>query len=315
MKKTIDILGLGYTAVDDLLYFDTYPKADAKLPVRRRERHCGGLAATALVAAARMGCRCAYAGTLGDDEHSRFVVKRFGDEGIDVTNLRRRLDARPVRSTILVDQVRHTRTVLFDTNGVVGADSDWPQEDVIRAAGVLLIDTCGVEGMIRAARIAREAQIPVVADFEHSEDPLFPLLLAVADHLILSRSFRLEGDQPAGFGPGRPVALGVRPACGGRHLRQRGLLVCERPAAGDCTSPTGVARQRRRHHRLRRRFSRRLCRGLAAWANRAGGRAVRHGRCRRQGRALRRSGGNSHACGCRRTNGTGISTKQNREAR
>jgi sugar/nucleoside kinase (ribokinase family) len=70
MTKTIDILGLGYTAVDELVYVDAYPAADAKAPIRRRERQCGGLSATALVAAARMGCRCAYAGILGYDEHS-----------------------------------------------------------------------------------------------------------------------------------------------------------------------------------------------------------------------------------------------------
>ena len=59
MDKKVDVLGLGYTAVDELLYLDSYPAADTKSPVRRRERHCGGLAATALVAAARLGCRCA----------------------------------------------------------------------------------------------------------------------------------------------------------------------------------------------------------------------------------------------------------------
>ena len=192
MNKTIDILGLGYTAVDELLYVDAYPAADSKMPVRRRRRQCGGLTATALVAAARLGCRCAYAGTLGDDEHSRFVLQRFDDEGIDMTHVRRRPDARPVCSTIIVDQGRQTRTILFDLDGVVGVDSSWPPEDVIRTARVLLVDNCGVEGMIRAARIARDAGIPVVADFESAEDPRFPRLLALADHLILSREFAFK---------------------------------------------------------------------------------------------------------------------------
>jgi sulfofructose kinase len=192
MKTTIDVLGLGYTAVDDLLYFDGYPQADSKMPVQRRERHCGGLAATALVAAARLGCRCAYAGTLGDDDYSRFVIERFGEEGVDVTHLRRLPDARPVRSTILVDQTRQTRTILFDLNGVIRVDGDWPPEAVIRGARVLLVDNCGVEGMIRAARIARQAGIPVVADLEDAADPQFPQLLAPADHLILSRDFALR---------------------------------------------------------------------------------------------------------------------------
>jgi sulfofructose kinase len=192
VETTTDVLGLGYAAVDELLYFDGYPQADSKMPVRRRERHCGGLAATALVAAARLGCRCAYAGTLGDDDHSRFVIERFGEEGVDVAHLRRLPDARPVRSTILVDQTRQTRTILFDLNGVVRVDGDWPPEEVIRAATVLLVDNCGVEGMIRAARIAREAGIAVVADFENAEDSQFPQLLALADHLILSRDFALK---------------------------------------------------------------------------------------------------------------------------
>jgi sugar/nucleoside kinase (ribokinase family) len=139
-----------------------------------------------------LGCRCAYAGVLGDDDQSRFVIQRFSEEGIDVTHVRRLPDARPVRSTIIVDRTHQTRTILFDLNGVVGVDSSWPEEDVIRAAGVLLVDNCGVEGMIRAARIARNAQIPVVADFEGAEDPLFPQLLALVDHLILSRDFALK---------------------------------------------------------------------------------------------------------------------------
>jgi sulfofructose kinase len=192
MKTTIDVLGLGYTAVDELLYFDSYPQADSKMAVRRRERHCGGLAATALVAAARLGCRSAYAGTLGDDDHSRFVIERFGEEGVDVTHLRRLPDARPVRSTIIVDQTRQTRTILFDVSGVVRADGSWPPEEVILAAKALLVDNSGAEGMIRAARIAREAGIPVVADFESADDPLFPQLLAIVDHLILSRDFALK---------------------------------------------------------------------------------------------------------------------------
>jgi sulfofructose kinase len=192
MNATIDILGLGYAAVDELLYVDAYPEADAKMQVRRRERHCGGLTATALVAAARMGCRCAYAGTLGEDDCSRFVLQRFREEGVDVAHIRRLAHARPVRSTIVVDQSSHTRTILFDVDGVVKPDSSWPPEEVVRSARVLLVDNCGVAGMIRAASIARDAGISVVADFENAEDPLFPRLLSLADHLILSRDFALK---------------------------------------------------------------------------------------------------------------------------
>jgi sulfofructose kinase len=187
MDKNIDILGLGCTAIDELLYVDAYPPPDGKVQVRRRQRQCGGLTATALVAGARMGCRCAYAGTLGNDELSQFAIERLGREGVDTAYVRRQDDARPIRSVIIVDETRQTRAIFYDVDGVLGADPLWPNEEVIRSAKVLLVDHYGIEGMIRAAEIARGAGIPVVADLERADSPGFPKLLGLIDHLILSR--------------------------------------------------------------------------------------------------------------------------------
>ena len=68
MGSSIDILGVGCVAVDDLLYVADYPAADGKTQVLGRERHCGGLvegldlaarvrlaAATAALSATRSG--------------------------------------------------------------------------------------------------------------------------------------------------------------------------------------------------------------------------------------------------------------------
>jgi len=191
----LDVLGLGCTAIDDLLYVASYPVADTKMRVRHRERHCGGLTATALVAAARLGSRCAFAGVLGEDELSRFVVNRFVEEQIEVGYVRRRAEARPVYALIIVDESTKTRTILYDIEGAFGADPQWPAEEVIRAARVLFVDQFGMEGMTRAARIARQAGIPVVADLESDEYPGFAGLVELVDHLIVSCGFaaRLSG--------------------------------------------------------------------------------------------------------------------------
>jgi sugar/nucleoside kinase (ribokinase family) len=196
MTAPFDILGLGCVALDDLLYVAAYPPPDTKTPVRRRERQCGGLTATALVAAVRLGCRCAYAGTLGDDDLSDFVLDRLRQEGIDVSFVRRRPGARPIHSLIIVDESRQTRTIFYDVHNVLGAQPDWPDEQLIRSARVLFVDHWGIEGMLRAARLAREADIPVVADFENDQAPGFAELLNLADHLIVSESFahQLTGD-------------------------------------------------------------------------------------------------------------------------
>jgi len=189
VKSPIDILGLGSTAVDEMIYVTAFPPADAKTRVLRWEQHCGGLTATALVAASRLGAKCAYAGVLGDDAQSRIVLNCLRDEGIDVSCATCRDGARPVRSAIVVDEKRRTRNVFFDIDEAVGADDKKPSKELIRSARVLFVDNFGIKGMIRAAEIARAAGIPVVADFESSAMPRFDELLALVDHLILSEAF------------------------------------------------------------------------------------------------------------------------------
>ena len=185
----VGILGLGAVAVDDLLFLEEFPRPDSKMQVKGRERHRGGLTGTALVAASRMGGSCAYAGSLGDDELSAFIIEGFRAEGISVAHVSRHPGARPFHSTILVDTHARTRTILFSAEGVVGADPSAPAEEVIRSARVLFVDHVGLEGMVRAAGIARRAGVPVVADLERGDSPLFEELLGLVDHLILPFEF------------------------------------------------------------------------------------------------------------------------------
>jgi sugar/nucleoside kinase (ribokinase family) len=196
-----DVLGLGCVAVDDLIYVESYPQADYKVRIERQERQCGGLTATALVAASRLGVRCAYAGVLGEDPLSEFALGRLRAEKIDLTQMTFQSQARPVHSTIIVASSDHSRTIFYDLAGAVGAHPDKPAPEVIRASKVLIIDRFGMEGMIRAAKIAREAKIPVIADLENDKTPRFAELYALADHIIVPREFAVrftgESDPPA----------------------------------------------------------------------------------------------------------------------
>jgi sugar/nucleoside kinase (ribokinase family) len=184
-----DIVGLGCAAVDDLLYVPAYPPADAKVQIRRHERQGGGLTATALVSASKLGAKCAYAGVLGDDELSNFVKERLTRDGVDVSQVRHRPGARPIHSYIIVDEITQTRNIFYDLDKVYGAEPGWPDEAIIRSAGALYVDHFGVEGMCWAAKLARSAGVPVVADLERGEMPGFSDLLGLVDHVIVSRGF------------------------------------------------------------------------------------------------------------------------------
>jgi sugar/nucleoside kinase (ribokinase family) len=212
-NQKFDILGLGAVAVDDLLYVDEYPPAESKVRVCRRQRQCGGLTGTALVAAARLGARCAYGGRLGNDELSQFVIERMGREGVDLSVRAVRPDARPAHSTIVVDQRNKTRTIFAYLESDLGPDPHEPAAEVIRAARVLLLDHHGLEGSIRAARIARESGIPVVADVERDPGGPFNELLALIDHLVISERFARQLT-----GADNPRDATARLLCGDRRV-------------------------------------------------------------------------------------------------
>ena len=191
-EPALDVLGIGVTSVDDLVYVERYPEPDTKTPILRRDRQAGGLAATALVAAARLGARCAYAGVLGDGELSRFVLDNFAAEGIDTSALVRRAGAGPVHSIIVVDVSANTRTILLNRRDFASPDEQLPAAELIQRARVLLVDHYGVTGTIRAARIARAAGVAVVADLEERPAERFEELIDLVDHLIVSSPFARE---------------------------------------------------------------------------------------------------------------------------
>jgi sugar/nucleoside kinase (ribokinase family) len=188
-SKRFDVLGLGCAAVDDLLYAPSYPPADQKVRVGRTARRCGGLTAAALVTAARLGARCAYAGCLGTDDYSGFVARHFADEGVDISAAPRVAGARVVHSTVVVGEDTGSRNIFFEDAGLIGAHPLLPPEEVIGDTRVLFIDHLGMRGNLRAARLARSAGVAVVADFEDETDPLFGQVLDLVDHLIVSEAF------------------------------------------------------------------------------------------------------------------------------
>lgn len=187
--KRWDVLGIGCAAVDDLLYVTSYPSADSKVRVESRERHCGGLTATALVAAARQAAICGYAVALADDELSAFVLNAMGTEGIDISPVVTDGGASPIHSTIIVDRATHTRTIFFKLPSIVGLIPSMPIEKYVLSTRVLLVDHFGGENTVRAQRLALAAGVPVVADLERDDMPAFDDILLSTDHLIISHRF------------------------------------------------------------------------------------------------------------------------------
>jgi sugar/nucleoside kinase (ribokinase family) len=183
-----DVLGFGVVAVDDLVYLDAYPESDSKAPIREERRDGGGLAGTALVAAARLGARAAYGGVLGDDDLSRYTLAQFEREGIDCSLVKYQPGAGPVHSVIIVDLSNGHRTILYNSARVVPPRIE-DFAEAIPACRVLFVDNTISAFALEAIRMAHAHGIQVVADLERVVNGETLEVGRRVDHLIVSSSY------------------------------------------------------------------------------------------------------------------------------
>jgi sugar/nucleoside kinase (ribokinase family) len=189
MGKKWDVLGFGAVTVDDLIYVERYPMPDTKVAVLDKQRQGGGLVGTALVAAARLGARTAYAGVLGDDELSAYTLAEFQREGVDCAPVLRRSNARPIHSMIIVDRTNGQRSIMASFVGVQWRAPQDITDELISACRVLFVDHHAIAGHLRAVELAHQHGIPVVADIERESEPGAAELLPRVDHLIVGIQF------------------------------------------------------------------------------------------------------------------------------
>jgi len=207
---SFDVVALGSVSVDDRLWVTTFPEADMKVPILRRDRSCGGVCATALAAAARLGAKAAYAGILDDSESARFVLDELNRAGVDTSNIHKYPGATPAQAVIVIDQSSRTRTIFYDVSGFVGPEYEWLPASLLSRTRVFLIDNFRLDLTMRAARAARAAGAAVLGDFENSTMPRINELVEVVDHVVVSRDFALA------------VTGERRAADAARQLRQNG---------------------------------------------------------------------------------------------
>src|SRR5690606_1669142 len=78
---------VGVATEDAIAVVDRYPGSDERVVSSAMTFGGGGPAATAAVAAARLGIRAAVVAAVGDDEAGARVRERLADEGVDVSGV------------------------------------------------------------------------------------------------------------------------------------------------------------------------------------------------------------------------------------
>ncbi|MCD7897601.1 MAG: hypothetical protein LUG50_13155, partial [Planctomycetaceae bacterium] len=190
-SQRVEILGLGVSTIDDLLVLESMPRPNHKQQVLSKTRQCGGLTGSALVAAARLGCRTGFLIALGQGELSAFTRKHFTDEGVVLFEAGGGPDTEPYQSTILTEAGTGERSILWDNSQCSPPAAGEREIGLATSAGCLFVDHVYARAILPLVRAARDAGVPIVGDFERVS-PGSDELMALTDHLILPLSFAHE---------------------------------------------------------------------------------------------------------------------------
>jgi ribokinase len=190
------LLGIGHATQDRLVHVDAFPEADQKARVIPLAEDGGGPAATAMVAASRLGVTCRFAGAVGDDDRGRRIQSDLVAEGVDVRALRLRAGARSPASFVVVERSSGRRTIFWDRGDAAAVEPEELAPGLVEDAAALLVD--GHQPVAAAAaRRARAAGVPVVLD-AGSLRPATRELLTLADHAVVSERFAVDRCGAAG---------------------------------------------------------------------------------------------------------------------
>jgi len=163
----VDVVGVGANSVDYVYRLPQFPQPDspaAKLRIAQHLVTCGGQTATALCTCAAMGLRTKYIGTIGNDPNGDRMRGELAGRGVDVEHVSVR-DAINPFAVILLDE-RGERVVLWQRVPGLELSPDALDPSLIRGARLLHVDDVDEEAAIEAARLGRQAGIPVTSDIE-----------------------------------------------------------------------------------------------------------------------------------------------------
>lgn len=186
----IEIAGIGANVCDTLIKVPCYPKEDTKMHASSSVRSGGGPCATGLVAAAKLGAKCAYIGNTTDDGAAMFLKADFEKYNVSTEYMNTLKGYNSFSSVIWLAEDTASRTCVFDKGNVPPAEISDKQADAVRNAEILMVDGNELDAAVKAAQIAKESGTLVLYDAGGLYDGI-ERLLPYADILIPSEEFAL----------------------------------------------------------------------------------------------------------------------------
>jgi sulfofructose kinase len=182
------VTGLGQCSLDSLALVDTFPQVNTKKEVLQLHEQGGGPVATALVALARLGIRCNFYGTTGDDIAGKTIRRSLTDEGVDISGLLERSGNISQLAYIVIEKETARRTIFWKRPSGKALRPDELGADFLTGSDFLLLDGLMYEASFFAAERAKAMGIPVMLDAGSARQGLLDIA-RLSDYVVASEEF------------------------------------------------------------------------------------------------------------------------------
>jgi sulfofructose kinase len=180
----VDVVGVGLNATDTLIPLDRFPERGSKVEIHSANAMLGGPTASAIVACQQWGLHTRYVGKLGDDHAAELHREEFTRRGVEAHLFT--APGTPSQQAFIIVDSTGERTVLWKRDSRLTLLPAELQCQWITHARMLHLDGHDTAAATQAARWARAANIPVVADLDDLYSG-YEALLPNIDLLITSR--------------------------------------------------------------------------------------------------------------------------------
>lgn len=221
-SKAFDAIGIESPCIDFALNVDQLPSPNLGAELFDYSWQGGGKLSTGMLAAARLGARCALMGPIGDDVFSRSCLHDFERHGVITSHLKVK-EGTTSLSVVISDHETHGRSIIHKA----GSASEITEADVdfsLLAQAKYFYLSKFTDINIKACRLAREQGVKVFMDADSYRPgmeefiPLVDVFVAsefVYDALFGDRDFEKNCRKTRDMGPSIAVyTFGEKGCCG-----------------------------------------------------------------------------------------------------
>lgn len=152
---TLDVIGLGVSTLDVVTLVDHFPAGEEVQRAEDMVLQGGGPVATAIVALARLGTRCAMLDTLGDDWRSRLILDEYVREGVSTEFLRVFEDRTSAVACVLVEKGSAARTIVYLPGTAPEFSPSMLPRQAVESCRILHLNGRHWEACLEAVRLRR----------------------------------------------------------------------------------------------------------------------------------------------------------------